>query len=167
MTIRPIRPEPGRRRRSRDVREAAVALLARRDFSRQELELKLQSQGYGTEEVVALVRDLIESRTLDDARFAHNYVSYHAARGQGPVRIRADLEALGVEAGLIESVLSEGQPDWLAVAREERRRRFGAEAPAGRREQLRQARFLQSRGFSSDHCRLAVGADFEAIHELE
>jgi len=104
---------------------------------------------------------LIEGRVLDEARFAHQYVSYHAARGQGPVRIRVALEALEVAAELIDAALAVEQ-DWLALAREQRRRRFGPEAPASRQEQLRQARFLQSRGFSSDHIRAALGADFEA-----
>jgi regulatory protein len=166
MTTRPIRPEqraerPGRSRRPKEVRAAAIALLARRDYSRWELEQRLESQGYGRQEVAALVLELVESRALDDARFAHNYVSYHAGRGQGPVRIQAELEALAVEGRLIEAALQEGQ-DWRALAREQCRRRFGPQSPASRRERLRQARFLQSRGFSSDHIRSALGADFEA-----
>ena len=160
------RPPPAalsrrRARRPRDVREAAVALLARRDHSRSELERRLGSQGYSPEDVAALIGEFIQSRALDDTRFAQNYVSYHAGRGQGPLRIQADLEARGVAAGLIEAALAEG-PDWHALARGQCRRRFGAEAPAGRREQVRQARFLQSRGFSSDHIRAALGADFDA-----
>jgi regulatory protein len=154
---------PGRRRRRRrlDVREAAITLLARRDHSRSELERRLLSQGYSAAEIAPLISELIESRALDDARFAHNYVSYHVARGQGPIRIRMELEALGVAAELIETVLTLGQ-DWLALAQEQRSRRFGPKTPASRVEQLRQARFLQSRGFSSDHIRAALGADFEA-----
>jgi regulatory protein len=156
-------PAPSRRRarRPRDVREAAIALLARRDYSRNELEQRLGLQGYRPEDIAALVREFTQNRALDDTRFAQNYVSYHAARGQGPLRIRGDLEALGVAAGLIEAALAQG-PDWRTLAREQCRRRFGVEAPASRREQLRQARFLQSRGFSSDHIRSALGVDFDA-----
>jgi regulatory protein len=155
------RRRAGGRKRPRNVREAALRLLARRDFNRCELERRLESQRFRPEEIAGLVGELTASRALDDVRFAHNYVSYHAARGQGPLRIRADLETLGVEAVLIEAALAEGQ-DWLALAREQCRRRFGPEVPAGRREQLRQARFLQSRGFSSDHIRSALGVDFDA-----
>ena len=136
-------------------------LLARRDYSRLELERRLDSRGYAPDEVATLIAELVESRALDDVRFAHNYVSYHAARGQGPVRIRLELEALGLGADLIDTALA-GEQDWQALAREQRTRRFGPGAPAGRAEQLRQARFLQSRGFSSDHIRAALGADFEA-----
>ena len=156
-------PGAGRRRRRRrlDAREAAITLLARRDHSRVELERRLLSQGYSAEELAPLIPELIETRALDDVRFAHNYVSYHVARGLGPVRIRVELEALGVGAELIEAALALEQ-DWVTLAREQRSRRFGPKTPASRVEQLRQARFLQSRGFSSDHIRAALGADFEA-----
>ena len=138
-----------------------MALLARRDFSRSELERRLESQRYRPQEIALAVEELTASRALDDARFSHNYVSNHAARGQGPLRIRAELQALGIEAELIEAALAAGQ-DWLALAREQCRRRFGPDAPRSRREQLGRARFLQSRGFSSDHIRSALGADFDS-----
>ena len=53
------------------------------------------------------------------------------------------------------------QPDWSAIAREVRRRRFGPKAPADWAEKGRQARFLQYRGFSNDHIRSALGPDLE------
>ena len=97
---------------------------------------------------------------LDDGRYAENYVAYHSKRGQGPVRIAADLRALGVPAELIEAALAVG-PDWRALAQEVRRRKFGPEPPENWSEKARQARFLQYRGFSADHIRSAVSADFD------
>jgi regulatory protein len=38
-----------------------------------------------------------------------------------------------------------------------RRRRFGPEVPADWKEKGRQSKFLQYRGFSSDHIRFALG----------
>jgi regulatory protein len=103
---------------------------------------------------------LTEERVLNDGRYAENYVSYHADRGQGPLRIAADLKALGLPAGVIETALATG-PDWRTLAREVRVRKFGTQEPLGWPEKARQARFLQYRGFSSDHIRLALGADFD------
>ena len=37
-----------------------------------------------------------------------NYVTWHAGRGQGPVRIGADLRRHGIPAALIESALAAG-----------------------------------------------------------
>jgi regulatory protein len=138
----------------------AVSLLARRDFASGELRQKLGSQGYDATVAAAVVAALTEERMLDDARYAENYVAYHAGRGQGPIRIGADLRSLGVPATVVEAALGSG-PDWRELARTVRTRKFGAEPPEDWTEKTRQARFLQYRGFSSDHIRAATGADFD------
>jgi regulatory protein len=138
----------------------AVALLARRDFASGELIQKLGSQGYDAAVAAAVVADLIEARLLDDVRYAENYVAYHSGRGHGPVRIGADLRSMGMAADLIQAALATG-PDWRELARAIRIRKFGAEPPEEWTERIRQARFLQYRGFSSDHIRAATGADFD------
>jgi regulatory protein len=140
--------------------QAAVALLARRDFAGGELSARLRERGFEPAVVEALLERLRARRLLNDERYAAHFVQYHSARGQGPVRIRRDLEAVGVEAALVEAALG-AVPDWAALAREVRRRRFGAEPPQAWREKGRQARFLQYRGFSNDHIRTALGPDLE------
>ena len=142
------------------VRAAAVALLAQRDHPSGALLAKLEKQGFHAAAARAAVTELTEEGILNDARYAANYVSYHAGRGQGPLRIAADLRALGVPSELIEAALAAGV-DWRALVQEVRIRKFGAEVPAGPAARARQARFLQYRGFSSDHIRLALGADFD------
>ena len=135
-----------------------MALLARRDFASAELAAKLRERGYDATVIAGLVAQLQERGLLDDARFADHFVAYHAGRGQGPMRIGRDLGGLGVAAALIAAALAAG-PDWQALARAVRRRRFGAAAPQAWAEKSRQSRFLQYRGFSNDHIRLAVGSD--------
>ena len=142
------------------ARIAALSLLARRDFASGELRHKLGLQGYEPSVAAGVVAALIADRALDDARYAENYVMYHAGRGQGPIRIASDLRALGIPTELIEAALATG-PDWRALAREVRARKFGGESPEEWKERTRQARFLQYRGFSSDHIRAATGADFD------
>jgi regulatory protein len=142
------------------VRNTAINLLARRDFATDELRVKLERRGYDHDVVGAVMAELTEERILDDARYAANYVGYHAARGQGPLRIAAELSGLGLPDPLIEAALASG-PDWQAAAREVRLRKFGPEEPADWTEKARQARFLQYRGFSSDDIRSALGADFD------
>ena len=139
---------------------AAIALLARRDYACGELGAKLRERGFDAAMLDGLIETLRGRRLLDDARYAGHFVRYHSARGQGPVRIRRDLEAVKVNAELIDSALESG-PDWATLAREVRRRRFGAKPPEQWREKGRQARFLQYRGFSNDHIRTALGADVE------
>jgi regulatory protein len=138
----------------------AVSLLARRDYAIAELRERLERKGFDRSVVDHTLEELVEQRALDDSRYATNFVSYHAGRGQGPLRIAADLQALGVSAALIDAALAAG-PDWRIAVQEVRVRRFGAEAPSEWAEKARQARFLQYRGFSSDHIRLALGTDLD------
>ena len=139
---------------------AALALLGRRDFCSGELRQKLTAGGYDAEQVASAVADLIAERALDDARYAENYVAYHAGRGEGPVRISSDLKALDLPSDLIQAALDAG-PDWRQRAREVRSRRFGPEAPEDWSEKAKQGRFLQYRGFSADHIRAALGPDLD------
>lgn len=165
MAIRPpTRPDrhsrPPSSSGTEEVRAAAVALLARRDWASAELTQKLESNGYPASAVAAVIEALIQKRLLDDGRYAASQVLSCSERGQGPLRIAEHLRTLGVAEPLIETALGAG-PDWAALARAVRRRRFGAEAPRTPTDLARQARFLQYRGFSSDQIRSATGAELD------
>jgi regulatory protein len=139
---------------------AAVALLARRDYGTAELAAKLRERGFAASAVHSVISDLIEHRFIDDARYAAARVSYYAARGQGPHRIRRALKDLEIEAEMIEMALA-GDWDWARQAREVRIRKFGLAVPKVWRDRAAQARFLQYRGFSADHIRSSLGADLD------
>ncbi len=163
MSRRPFsnrRPDTRRAAEPAEVRSAAMRLLARRDFAAAELRERLEKKGFEASAVTATVAELIEERALDDARYVGNYVVYHADRGEGPVKIAAELRAMSLPAELVDRAL-EAITDWALRARAVRSRRFGPEAPSDWPEKARQARFLQYRGFSSDHIRSALGADFD------
>jgi regulatory protein len=140
------------------ARRVALLLLGRRDYASGELLTKLSVSGYTQEAAQAAVAALQEERLLDDGRFLDNFVRAHAGRGQGPARIRQELAQLGFPAADIQAALEAG-PDFTALCREVRARKFGARPPASWAERGRQGRFLQYRGFSSDDIRLATGQD--------
>ncbi|MGB6489158.1 MAG: regulatory protein RecX [Steroidobacteraceae bacterium] len=154
----PIRPEAAADPEA--IRAAALTLLARRDWLTAELSAKLQAAGCEPEATGGVIAELVREHLLDDVRYTERYLVSRAERGHGPVRIAADLASLGAPRELIEAALGSG-PDWCAVAKAVRRRKFGVGAPDSWAEKARQARFLQYRGFSSDHIRAATGADLE------
>jgi regulatory protein len=82
-------------------------------------------------------------------------VHHHAKRGQGPVRIRAELRQQGIPDGQVEEALRCAEVDWVQLAREVRRRKFGATPPRSLGERAKQARFLQYRGFDAEQLRAA------------
>ncbi len=141
----------------RTVRTAALALLAGRDFGRTELLRRLGRRGYPAGTVAAVVEALAAEGLLNESRFVELFVRQHAGRGHGPARIRAELRTRGVPAAEIDAGLDTSDEDWTARAREVRRKRFGAAAPADAAGRARQARFLQYRGFSHEQIRAALG----------
>jgi regulatory protein len=139
----------------------AVELLARREHSRLELERKLAARGF-PEGVIALALDALEhSGVLAATRFTESFIRSRIAKGQGPVRIRAELAERGVGEQAAE-LMRGSDIDWLATARAVRRKRFGAEPPRDFRERAKQARFLQYRGFTTDQVRAALELDTDS-----
>jgi regulatory protein len=143
-----------------------MRLLAVRDFAAAELEGRLTARGFEPAVARSVIEEFTASGALNETRYAHNYVTWHAGRGQGPLRIAADLKRQGVAATLVEAALAQ-QADWAELARRLCRAKFGAGAPASWREKARQMRFLQYRGFSADHIRAATGADPDWTEDLE
>jgi len=137
-------------------KRVGIDLLARREHSRLELERKLGARGF-PDAVIAPVLDALEqSGVLATARFTESFIRSRLAKGQGPVRIRAELAERGVAEDQAAQLLRGDDVDWLAAARAVRRKRFGAAPPRDYRERARQARFLQYRGFTADQVRAAL-----------
>jgi regulatory protein len=138
----------------------AVSLLARRDYSSVELKKKLAERGYLDLAYEVVVDDMVSMNKVNDERYGQNVVAYRARRGHGPARIRGELKKSGLGREAIdEAVKGEDSPDFLALARTVRARKFGPDVPKDRKERARQARFLQYRGFSTDHIRAVLEGD--------
>lgn len=135
------------------ARDAALRLLARREHSRQELVLKLGARGFQKQDIIEIIDHLADEGLQSDARFAESFTRYRINRGQGPLRIRAELQQRGVSKELITAALNSEDADWLELAEEQRRKRFGQSIPETATEQARQQRFLHYRGFSSEDIR--------------
>ncbi len=144
-----------------DPRPTALRLLTRREYSQAELARRLREKGFPVEAVTACVEVLAAKRLISDERFVESFITSRTSRGQGPVRIRAELRERGVEESLIEAGLAGVEVDWLSLAAAERRKKFGAKRPADYRERAKQARFLQYRGFTADQIRPVLGEDWE------
>ena len=137
---------------------AAIALLARRDYSTAEVSRKLADRGYTREAIAQAIAALGDSNSLNDQRYGQNVVAYRARRGQGPARIRNELRRSGLSNEAIDAAVknNEDAPDFVKLARDARIRKFGAAIPKDRKERAKQARFLQYRGFSTDHIRAVL-----------
>jgi regulatory protein len=145
---------------ARAARAAALDALARRDHAAEDLRRKLLDKGYDAVVVAPLLEALRAEKLLDDRRYTENFVAYHAARGQGPLRIRAELRRHGLEGALIEESL-DAFTDWIVHVRNARQKKFGGQLPSAYPDKQRQARFLGYRGFTSAQIRSALGFDVD------
>lgn len=90
------------------VLSAALAYLAKREYSELELRGKLTARGAAEDDVAAVAAVLKEKRYLDDGRYAKAYVrDRREFRPCGAAMIRRELAARGIDAELIEEALAE------------------------------------------------------------
>lgn len=144
-------------RTASSLRERALRHLARREHSRAELLRKLAPHG-SSAEIEAVIERLGELGLQSDLRFAQAFVRSKAARF-GLDRLREEMRRRGLERDLIEAALaSEELESETERGRKVLQRRFQC-APADAREWARQARFLQSRGFSTELIRKLLKED--------
>jgi regulatory protein len=145
---------------------AALDALARRDLASEDLRVKLIEKGYDASVVSHLLDALRDEKLLDDRRYLENFVAYHAARGQGPRRVRLELRRHGLQGALVEEFLG-AYADWLAHLQRARIKKFGAELPTNYIDRQLQVRFLSYRGFTSAQIRMALGFDIEIESDTE
>jgi len=139
------RPRP---RAARSLKQRAVALLARREYSRAELSRRLGSAGAAPADVDAVLDELEAAGLLSDARFSAALVQQKRV-SHGRRAIAQALRDKGVDAERAADALSalDGD-DEFARAHVLWARRFGA-APRDDRERARQIRFLVARGYAT------------------
>ena len=138
------------------VRKKALAMLARREHSSDELRGKLTAKGFPAEVNDAVLSGLDREGWLSDERFVEAFIRARAERGYGPVRIRAELRERGVDDGVIAAYLDMRDPAWLPRLERVWAKRFDAKRPADISERARQTRFFQTRGFTSEQIRSVV-----------
>lgn len=137
------------------VRQEAVSLLSRREYSARELQQKLEAT-HPAETVSGVIESLQSQGLQSDERFAQVWVRHRLLQGYGPLRIQAELRQKGVASELIQQCLEDDSIDWFEQARQAHQRKFGQRPGREPREKARQMRFLQYRGFSGDQIRHAL-----------
>jgi len=137
------------------LRVRALRLLARREYSRLELQTRLSSDSTDSQELESLLDDFEANGWLSEQRFVDAVVQTRRARF-GTVKVLHELKAKGVSEGGIARAREALAETEVCAARTVWRKKFG-EKPVSMSERAKQARFLGGRGFSADVVRQVLG----------
>ena len=153
--------EINERRLRQQIRVKAMDLLARREYSRREMQRRLLQRYYAVELVDQVITQLLSEGLLSDERFVESFINSRMQRGQGPVRIRAELRDRGISEDLIQTMLDMRDPVWQTSLFEVHARRFAGVMPTTPAERARQQRFFTYRGFTSEQIRALFRQDVD------
>lgn len=132
------------------ARSYLLDLLARKDYSRAQLEQKLKQRGCAAEFIDPLLNQFAELGYQSDQRFVEAQVRQRLEQGQGRRKIEFELRNKGVSSDLIRQTIDAAEVDPHKQALEYLRRRYGTQLAADQKERAKRTRHMVGRGFSYD-----------------
>lgn len=141
---------------AKDIRIAAMNLLARREHSYYELISKLtqrfiDNNCYTQELIQQQLQRLCDDNLQSDERFVEVFINSKINSGKGPLAIRQQLQQKGIGSELIEQGLELLEDEWYELAAALYRRKFADTKAVDQKEKAKRIRFLQGRGFLYKH----------------
>lgn len=136
---------------SSQIRNASLALLARREHSQHELRQKLLQRFPGS---AVLIQEVLNGVASDgyqsDSRFVEAYIRSRSNKGYGRQRLSQELRLRGVDIDLVDAAFAEIDCNDRSLDQLLRlwRKKFKVR-PVDAKEKFRQTSFFRYRGFSS------------------
>lgn len=140
----------------KSLRQRALEYLSKREYSAVELGHKLKAYADESDDIPALIEDFTARGWLSDARFTEQVVRARKVKF-GSAKVANELREKGVSDELIADAVAEVQASELDNAKQVWQKKF-KQAATNRNEWAKQARFLQSRGFSFDTIKQVLNA---------
>ncbi|MFZ6770745.1 recombination regulator RecX [Undibacterium sp. Di26W] len=138
------------------LKARALRYLSMREHSRMELERKLARYAEEGDDIEGVLNFLEAAKYLSGERFSESLVNRRQARF-GNNRILAELQSHGLDAQDIEHVKEDLKVSELERAIQVLHRKF-PHPPQDHQEKMKQAAFLQQRGFSGRATQAAMRA---------
>ena len=135
------------------LRQAVIDLLSRRDYSRLELQRKLQSKAASADDLQSVLDDMAERHWQSDERFTDAFLHSRSER-YGPVRLAQELQQRGI-ADARQSVAAL-DTDWREQAAQLALRKFAGTDLSDMKEKAKIYRHLAQRGFTTSHIHYAL-----------
>ncbi|MEM1114649.1 MAG: regulatory protein RecX [Pseudomonadota bacterium] len=113
--------------------------------------MKLRKRFEDEELILEQLDRLANENLQSDARYAESLVRQRYNRGQGPLRIRQEMRQKGIAEADIQAILEAGDFDWFDSASKVLARKFDGVPASDIKEKARRSRFMQYRGFATEH----------------
>jgi len=127
--------------------------LGRRELSVKQLRDRLLDRDHAPEDVERAIALLLENRALDDARVAAAYVrTALSVKGRGRLRIRRELQEMGIDAETAGAAVAEafGGTDERAQVRKALAKKLRGKRIATQADYARAFQYLMRQGFPPD-----------------
>ena len=111
----------------------------------------MRARDFESEIVDELIEQLRNENLQSDSRYTEAFVHDRIGKGYGPLHILQELKQKGIRDELREEFVDETDQQWQIQIAEVYARKYGANPLDDYKEQARRSRFLQYRGFSSEH----------------
>ncbi|MFZ0219164.1 MAG: regulatory protein RecX [Candidatus Aquirickettsiella sp.] len=138
----------------KNIHQIALDHLARREHTRFTLREKLMQKGFLHQLVETVLDTLIQEGFLNEVRFCESFIQKRIRQGYGPIRITAECHQYGLSNDIISSQLPQDEEFWLAAIQKILQKKFRPSSLP--KEQLRQIRYLQYRGFKIDQIKASL-----------
>ena len=141
-------------------------LLGRRELSVKQLRDRLLERDHAREDVDRALELLLENRALDDARVAAAYVrTALKVKGRGRLRIRRELQEMGIDQDIAAAALAEafGDVDERAMVNAAIRKKLRGKPIATSSDYARVFQHLMRQGFSPGTVTAALRAARKGI----
>ncbi|MBR0574119.1 MULTISPECIES: recombination regulator RecX [Pasteurellaceae] len=135
-----------------------VYLLSRRDYSEQELRLKMRQKSYSENEIEQAIFEAQTHHWQSDQRFCESYIRYRSSAGFGAKKIQQELQLKGVNSEIIIQKLAESEIDWYNLAKNV----FNKKKPLHWDLKAKQKmwRFMLGRGFDIEYFNDLINGDY-------
>lgn len=146
-----------------EIRQAVISLLARREYSRVEIERKYRGK-YDYSQLAEVMDWMAEQGLQSDKRFAEMLVRHTVGKGQGYLKLIQKAKEKGISEFLIKSALEKEEIDWYQVSAETYMKKY-SDLPdkQDKKAQDRRMRFMLSRGFNYDQIKYAAEVAAESL----
>ena len=141
------------------IRRAVLHMQARRDHSQQELQRKLRTKGFSDAEIRAFFADTQHTSLLSDQRFTESYIRSRSRKGYGPIRIQMELQQRGISEEMIAEQLDITDNAWFCEAHRVWQKYCKGKPAQDPLARMKQARFLQYRGFTQEHIKYVLNEE--------